>query len=254
MKKIGFIGAGNMATAIIKGLMAQNDGKADFINIFDVSEEKCATMKNMGANVMTSADEIAKNSSIIVLAVKPQNYPEVLDSLKNSITTDCARLAESDANAIIAARIGVEHGVPARANTAPRSIGYKNTFRPLLCGISFIITGRSKSKIPTSFNPITSTRDARTSPKYPPANDTKTFPVNAQIIPITENTIAVPNTKNNICKNVFPLDLSFEYPPIYPTIKGIIAREQGDIDATTPPKNDNQNNNGRLPFCVNSST
>ena len=87
MKKIGFIGAGNMATAIIKGLMAQNDGKADFINVFDVSEEKCAAMKNMGANVMTSADEIAKNSSIVVLAVKPQNYPEVLESLKNSITT-----------------------------------------------------------------------------------------------------------------------------------------------------------------------
>lgn len=36
---------------------------------------------------MTSADEIAKNSSIVVLAVKPQNYPEVLESLKNSITT-----------------------------------------------------------------------------------------------------------------------------------------------------------------------
>ena len=74
MKKIGFIGAGNMATAIIKGLMAQNDGKTDFINVFDVSEEKCAAMKNMGANVMTSADEIAKNSSIVVLAVKPQHY------------------------------------------------------------------------------------------------------------------------------------------------------------------------------------
>ena len=56
MKKIGFIGAGNMATAIIKGLMAQNDGKADFINVFDVSEEKCAAMKNMGENVKTSAD------------------------------------------------------------------------------------------------------------------------------------------------------------------------------------------------------
>ena len=50
MKKIGFIGAGNMATAIIKGLMAQNDGKADFINVFDVSEEKCAAMKNMGVS------------------------------------------------------------------------------------------------------------------------------------------------------------------------------------------------------------
>ena len=46
MKKIGFIGAGNMATAIIKGLMAQNDSKADFINVFDVSEEKCGRKCN----------------------------------------------------------------------------------------------------------------------------------------------------------------------------------------------------------------
>ena len=64
MKKIGFIGAGNMATAIIKGLMAQNDGKADFINVFDVSEEKCAAMKNMGANVTSS---VSKNTDMLLL-------------------------------------------------------------------------------------------------------------------------------------------------------------------------------------------
>ena len=38
MKKIGFIGAGNMATAIIKGIIARN-GNADNINVFDISEE-----------------------------------------------------------------------------------------------------------------------------------------------------------------------------------------------------------------------
>ena len=85
MKKIGFIGAGNMATAIIKGLMAQNDGKADFINVFDVSEEKCAAMKNMGANVMTSADEIAKNSSIVVLAVSRRIIPKFLSPSKTAL-------------------------------------------------------------------------------------------------------------------------------------------------------------------------
>ena len=42
MKKIGFIGAGNMATAIIKGLMAQNGGKADFINVFDTDADRSA--------------------------------------------------------------------------------------------------------------------------------------------------------------------------------------------------------------------
>lgn len=85
MKKIGFIGAGNMATAIIKGLIAQNDGKADFINVFDVSEEKRKIMSGLGANVCKSGEEVVSLSDIIVLAVKPQNYPEVLESLKSYV-------------------------------------------------------------------------------------------------------------------------------------------------------------------------
>ena len=85
MKKIGFIGAGNMATAIIKGLIAQYDGKADFINIFDVSEEKCDLMKEMGVNICLSGVDVVQKSDIIVLAVKPQNYAEVLASLRESV-------------------------------------------------------------------------------------------------------------------------------------------------------------------------
>lgn len=86
MKKIGFIGAGNMATAIIKGIMAQNNNKADLINVFDISTDKCEPMKNLGVNVMASGKEIVDNSDIIVLAVKPQNYAEVLDGLKSSVS------------------------------------------------------------------------------------------------------------------------------------------------------------------------
>ena len=66
MKKIGFIGGGNMATAIIKGLIAQN-GSADFIGVFDLSEEKCAAMREMGVNVYASSPEVVRLSDIIVL-------------------------------------------------------------------------------------------------------------------------------------------------------------------------------------------
>ena len=76
MKKIGFIGAGNMATAIIGSLMGQNDGKADFINVFDLDKEKCDIMSKKGINIKKSA------------AVKPQNYPEVLEALKSQVTAD----------------------------------------------------------------------------------------------------------------------------------------------------------------------
>lgn len=87
MKTIGFIGAGNMATAIIKGLVAQN-GNADNIRVFDVSEEKCALMRELGATVCDTGAKTAEQSDIIVLAVKPQNYAEVLEGLRQSITMD----------------------------------------------------------------------------------------------------------------------------------------------------------------------
>ncbi len=86
MKKIGFIGAGNMATAIIKGLIAQN-GNACFINAYDVSNEKLSEIAALGVNALGSSEEIVNKSDIIVLAVKPQNYPEVLDSLKGVVNT-----------------------------------------------------------------------------------------------------------------------------------------------------------------------
>ena len=87
MKSIGFIGAGNMATAIIKGLIAQK-GSGSFINVFDVNSEKLDEISNLGVNAFSSSLDVVKNSEIIVLAVKPQNYAEVLEALKGVVSTD----------------------------------------------------------------------------------------------------------------------------------------------------------------------
>lgn len=87
MKRIGFIGAGNMATAIIKGLIAQK-GSGSFINVFDVSSEKLDEISKLGVNAFSSSQDVVKNSDIIVLAVKPQNYSEVLDALKDVVSID----------------------------------------------------------------------------------------------------------------------------------------------------------------------
>ena len=87
MKRIGFIGAGNMATAIIKGLIAQK-GSGSFINVFDVSSEKLDEISKLGVNAFSSSQDVVNNSDIIVLAVKPQNYAEVLDALKDVVSID----------------------------------------------------------------------------------------------------------------------------------------------------------------------
>lgn len=99
------------------------------------------------------------------------------------------------------------------------------------------MTGILSSKIPITFRPITINSDAKNNIKYAGATETKTLPVIAQIIPIIAKTMEEPNTKNSICISVL-IGVFFEYPPTYPIIIGNIASEQGDIDATKPPKND----------------
>lgn len=83
MKTIGFIGAGNMATAIIEGLLSQDRENAGFIRVFDLDKEKCAVMENQGIKICNSGAQVMQESDITVLAVKPQNYPEVLAELKD---------------------------------------------------------------------------------------------------------------------------------------------------------------------------
>ena len=116
------------------------------------------------------------------------------------------------ANAIIPANIGVEQGVPARANVIPNKTGYKKIEFVVLVGMAFIIVGVSKSKTPTNFKPITKSKEAIINVKYPPKTEAKTLPVIAHIIPIRVKTIAVPNIKLHNCTKVLNGDY-LEYPP-----------------------------------------
>lgn len=81
MKKIGFIGAGNMGFPLLKGAVALYGAE-------DVTF-RCATEKSntrvaeaTGAECAASVAEVVKNSACVVLAVKPQYFGEVLPVLK----------------------------------------------------------------------------------------------------------------------------------------------------------------------------
>lgn len=80
-KQFGFIGVGNMATAIIGGMLDSDFVQPQMINIFDLDTEKCEHFCSRGVTLRESTDEVVTNSDIIVLAVKPQNYAEVLSAL-----------------------------------------------------------------------------------------------------------------------------------------------------------------------------
>lgn len=78
---IGFIGAGNMATALIEGLLA-NGMYAPRLWASDTSEGKLAALAAKGINVTSSNAMIVQNCAVVVLAVKPQVLKEVLESLQ----------------------------------------------------------------------------------------------------------------------------------------------------------------------------
>lgn len=82
-KKFGFIGVGNMATAIIGGMLKADFVAPQLINIFDLDTAKCDEFSQKGVTVVNSANDVVINSDIIVLAVKPQNYAEVLSAMSD---------------------------------------------------------------------------------------------------------------------------------------------------------------------------
>jgi pyrroline-5-carboxylate reductase len=84
-KRIAFIGAGNMAGALIGGLLA--DGvSAGLISAADPSPEKCRALAD-ASGIRTSPDniEIASAADILVLAVKPQVLKAVCEGLSDSV-------------------------------------------------------------------------------------------------------------------------------------------------------------------------
>ena len=83
--KVGFIGAGNMATAIINGMLKSKEYNPCDIYIFDLDENKKEAMKKNGVSVCKTSIEVLNSSEYVVLAIKPQNYPDVLTEIKDAV-------------------------------------------------------------------------------------------------------------------------------------------------------------------------
>ncbi|MBY0123548.1 pyrroline-5-carboxylate reductase [Bacillus sp. S/N-304-OC-R1] len=84
--KVGFVGTGNMASAIIKGMIQTEHTRAEDIYVFDVDTEKmngfvCETK----TNACESGQEVVKRADIVMLAVKPNQFETVLAPMKELI-------------------------------------------------------------------------------------------------------------------------------------------------------------------------
>lgn len=85
---IGFIGAGNMAYAIISGLI-NNDFSAENIKISDTNESLLSLRKKeFNLEVFTDNSELVRHCDVIVLAVKPQMLSSVCQLLKQALNSN----------------------------------------------------------------------------------------------------------------------------------------------------------------------
>ena len=86
--KIAFIGGGNMASALIGGLYASQD-RVGQIRVADPSPDVKERLEGQWpVNCFSSAADAISGIDTIVLAVKPQILPVVLDEIRDLVTPD----------------------------------------------------------------------------------------------------------------------------------------------------------------------
>lgn len=87
-KKTGFIGGGNMAEAIIKGLLAGGVPAGDLTVSDPSAERRLLLTERYGVNCIEDNEALSRASDTIVLAVKPQVYGAVLEGIGSALSAD----------------------------------------------------------------------------------------------------------------------------------------------------------------------
>ncbi len=88
MKKIGFVGAGNMGEALAKGLLTSGVFTSDQIIMSDVIQERLHLLSSLyGVKTTLKNKEVVKSSDLIVLALKPNMIGRVISEIKGGLTS-----------------------------------------------------------------------------------------------------------------------------------------------------------------------
>ncbi len=88
-RKLGFLGAGNMAGALIKGLLHGKVMPGEQIMASDAKRDRLEHLRaEHGIRVTTDNHELVREADVIVLAVKPQVIDKVLTEIGRDVRAD----------------------------------------------------------------------------------------------------------------------------------------------------------------------
>lgn len=83
LEKIGFIGCGNMATAIVNGIVNKGYIIPGNVMVYDIDVNKTNELKTkLNVSVINDIPALVKESDVIFLCVKPQVIAEPLNEIK----------------------------------------------------------------------------------------------------------------------------------------------------------------------------
>ena len=112
-KKVGFVGAGNMGEALVKGLLAANLVPPEAVYATDVRLERLKELdRQYGIQVAADNAELVRHVDVVILAVKPQIMEPVLREIAPAVTR--RKLVISIAAGVSTARIRAALGKDAR--------------------------------------------------------------------------------------------------------------------------------------------
>jgi len=102
-KKIAFLGGGNMAEALIKGMLSADVAKSSQMVVTDTSPARQDYLKKYNINLAKSNQEAVQQAEIVLLCVKPQVMDAVLAEI--AAAADSSKLVISIAAGITISRI-----------------------------------------------------------------------------------------------------------------------------------------------------
>ena len=124
--KLGFIGTGNMASAIMGGIIKNNVIPAEEIigaDLFAPGRERA--QKEYGINVTADNKEVASKAETIILSVKPQFYASVIADIKDVVTDNqiIITIAPGKTLAWLAEQFGKEVKIVRTMPNTPAMVG-----------------------------------------------------------------------------------------------------------------------------------